>query len=262
VTLIVGIKCEDGIVLGADGAATSGALGRMTIRQPVRKKLAIHQDRVVVGVSGPIGLGQRFNGEICQLWDNRAFSNKKPFQAMAEIAKVLRAHLQVEYSAAQSAQPIIGPQVAQQGVVSTTVVALPISKEACLFQFDQQGAPEQATADLPFVAVGGGQAIADPFLAFLRRVFWPDRLPSLAEGTLAIVWTLKHAIEVAPGGVANPTQLVELKQEGGDFVARELTEDQQGEHLEFVAEAERTLTRLGQPSKASPEPDDPKPPEA
>lgn len=36
-TLIIGIKCRDGIVMGADGAATFEALGQHTIRQETTK---------------------------------------------------------------------------------------------------------------------------------------------------------------------------------------------------------------------------------
>lgn len=62
-TLIVGIKCDDGIVLGADGAATLGVMGQSTVRQAT-KKLDILKESVVVGVSGPVGLAQRIRGEI------------------------------------------------------------------------------------------------------------------------------------------------------------------------------------------------------
>ncbi len=36
-TLIIGIKCSDGIVMGADGAATFATLGQPTIRQETKK---------------------------------------------------------------------------------------------------------------------------------------------------------------------------------------------------------------------------------
>ncbi len=62
-TLIVGLKCSDGIVLGADGAATLGVMGHQTARQTT-KKLTILSESVVVGVSGPVGLAQRVAGEV------------------------------------------------------------------------------------------------------------------------------------------------------------------------------------------------------
>jgi ATP-dependent protease HslVU (ClpYQ) peptidase subunit len=82
-TLIVGIKCRNGIVMGADGAATLGALGQQTIRQET-EKLDILENRIIVGVSGPVGLGQRIRAEIHTLWtDSRVrLVDKKPEEAM------------------------------------------------------------------------------------------------------------------------------------------------------------------------------------
>ena len=68
-TLIVGAKCSDGVVLGADGAATLGdpALGQQTVIQPVHK-LKTLQGRMVMGVSGAVGLGQLYGDRVEALW--------------------------------------------------------------------------------------------------------------------------------------------------------------------------------------------------
>jgi hypothetical protein len=111
-----------------------------------------------------------------------------------------------------------------------------------------------ATPDLPFVSIGSGQAIADPFLALLRRLLWPNREPSLGEATFAIVWTLHHAILTNPGGVADPMQVVWLER---DSKARQLTDDDLLEHRQRVQELEVALTRhveSGGSSEADAEP--------
>jgi len=57
-TLIVGVKCQDSVVVGSDGAATSTTIvGVPTSRQAV-KKLTNLGNKIIVGVSGPVGLGQ------------------------------------------------------------------------------------------------------------------------------------------------------------------------------------------------------------
>lgn len=63
-----------------------------------------------------------------------------------------------------------------------TLVALPVRRVPCLFTFDYNGAPEQMTSELPFVALGSGQPIADPFLALLKRLFWLTSQPTLGRG--------------------------------------------------------------------------------
>lgn len=65
-TLIVGIKSKEGIVLAADGAATLGSMGNRTVIQSV-KKLSTIQDKIIVGVSGSVGLSQRINGVVDKL---------------------------------------------------------------------------------------------------------------------------------------------------------------------------------------------------
>lgn len=239
-TLIIGIKCAEGIVLGADGAATLGVLGQTTARQ-VTKKLSILDDVIVLGVSGPVGLAQRTQGETEALWASKALSGKKPFEAMAIIRLALWKHLEPELKAAQVAMGVVGPQAAAQSAVCSTLLALPVSKNACLFQFDHQGAPEEASDKLPFVAIGLGQPIADPFLAFLRRIFWPGRLPNLSEGVFTTLWALNHAIATAPGGISEPTQIVVLERSNDAWRARELPEEEQQEHQEAITFAEKHL---------------------
>ena len=95
-----------------------------------------------------------------------------------------------------------------------------------------------ATPDLPFSAIGSGQFIADPFLAFLRRMFWNDRPPSLGDGIFATAWTLQHAIESAPSGIAEPIQIMVIDKSGQ---ARELAHAQLKEHTESRTHAEDSL---------------------
>ena len=71
-TLIIGIQCEDGIVLGADGAATlATSLGAGTVRQSVKKLTKIGQC-IAIGTSGPVWSGsafQRLTGKIVDRQD-------------------------------------------------------------------------------------------------------------------------------------------------------------------------------------------------
>lgn len=240
-TLIVGIKCTDGVVLGADGAATYGSLGQPTIRQPVEHKLQIRKDCIVVGVSGPVGLGQRFAFEVEQLYEQKRLSGVAPERAMTIIAEAMRPHILAEIEVAKKVRELVGP-AAIQSALTATLVAVPAMKQPCLFQFDQQGAPEMATADLPFVSIGIGQTIADPFLALLRRLLWPNRLPTLAEATFSVVWTLYHGIQTNAGGVAEPIQVAQLQLASGACRARELQGEELQEHRQFVASTETALT--------------------
>ncbi|MDX6696203.1 MAG: proteasome beta subunit [Blastocatellia bacterium] len=238
-TLIVGVKCSDGIVLGADGAATFGTMGQRTIRQSVTK-LHIISHRVIVGVSGPIGLSQRITGRIENLYQENKFSGLNPVQAMTLIRETIWPDLFGELQAASIAKNVIGP-VAMDSAIASSIVALPLARRPALFQFDQQGAPEEATDDLPFIAIGSGQPTADPFLAFVRKIFWPKVLPSLEMGIFSTLWTLEHAIDTNPGGVADPKQIIVLEKSGKDYQARQLADEDLQEHYEAINAAETAL---------------------
>src|SRR5690348_9720940 len=104
-TLIVGIRADDGIVVGADGAATYGALGTSTIRQET-KKLESIKDSVIIGISGAVGLGQRFTGELKALWDGNKFSGKKPYEAGPIIKTAFWKHAEQEQQPAATSSKI------------------------------------------------------------------------------------------------------------------------------------------------------------
>ena len=215
----------------------------MTVRQPVRK-LSIIEDKIIMGTSGPVGLGQRLADEMSAVWRSQALLNKSPEAAMAHLrVEFFNKHISVEMQAASMARNVIGA-AAQASAVTQTVLALPLRKRLCLIQFDHQGAPELATTDLPFIAIGSGQPIADPFLAFLRRVLWrhhckaSDPLPQLGDGITGALWTLQHAILTNPGGVSDPIQVVILRRDGGDYSARELTDAELAEHKQAIAALE------------------------
>lgn len=241
-TLIVGVKCSDGIVLAADSAATLGAFGDSTIVQNSASKLTVLAGRLIVGTSGHLGLGQRIASVVESLWNNKEFSGVTSVDAMVKLGVAFRQHLFMEAAAAREYAPLVGPGVAARSALSQTLVAMPVSRRLSLFQFDHQGAPEEATEHLPFVSIGNGQRIADPFLAFMRRIFWPPGLPGVREGVFAGVWTLQHAIETHPGGVGG-TVCVAVIEAGkqGEWTARHLEDLEVAEHLQAIAVAEGTL---------------------
>ncbi|MBI2085717.1 hypothetical protein HYT74_00080 [Candidatus Daviesbacteria bacterium] len=236
-TLIIGIVAENGIVVASDGVATLGNLGQFTARQQT-KKLSIVQSKAIVGVSGPVGLGQMLTGELDRLLkDPATFTDKQPDQVMSLISQRFRTILFPELQAAQVTFQLIGG-TARDSAISFSIVALPVNNNPYLFQFNQQGSPEQANDGLPFVAIGSGQQIADPFLAFIRRNFWKDRLPTIGEAEFAAMWTLEQAIQTNPGGIGDPKQMMVLRKAEDHWIAEELEPEQLEEHQESVKNME------------------------
>lgn len=241
-TLLVGVLCNDGVVIGADSAATMGSLGQMTVRQPTVKVEIVH-GQALIATSGPVGLGQRLAGEFGDvLAQNRISANTKPYKAMAALRSSFMPHIAAEMEAAKIAAPVVGPQASQASAISATLLAMSLDGRPRLFQFDHQGAPEEATPSLPWVCLGSGQMIADPFMAFLRGTFWEDgKLPTIAEGMFAVVWTLEQSIDVSPAFLARPIRLFTLTQDGRAGAVRQLEEGELEEHKQGVAEARQLL---------------------
>jgi 20S proteasome alpha/beta subunit len=237
VTLIIGIKCRDGIAVGADGAATLGTIAENTVQQPVRKLFGV-DDELIVGVSGPVAFSQIYSAEIRRL--SKAQFLKRPEKVLSAIRDAVWGNLEKEWKAASTTSGVLG-QAALSSVMSSAVVAMPILDEPSLFQFNHQCTFEEATSDLPFVAIGSGQKLADPFLAFLRRIFWPAKLPHLSDGILATLWTLQQAIRTNAGGVSDPIQIMTLSKIKSRWTAVELTDEDLAEHKQNISDAERAL---------------------
>lgn len=258
-TLIVGILCSDGAVVASDGAATLGSPGSPTVRQEV-KKLDVISEKIIVGVSGPVGLGQKIKHKIGQQWSANEFGSLDQIQVCSKISDGMREHIVPLLQTAQHAVPVVGNGVAASSALSASIVAMIVKHKPVLIQFDFQGASELANEGIPFIAVGSGQQLADPFLAFIRRIFWKDHLPNLNEGIFAALWTLNHAIEVNPGGVSKPIQVAVLKEDNGGC-ALELDESDYQEHYDAIKAAEDKLATFRDEiitssiAEAVPEPD-------
>lgn len=83
-TLVIGIRCSDGVVIGADGAATLATLAEATIRQEVTK-LQVCRDQIIVGTSGFVGLSQLIVSSIDEVWQAESLHNKKSSQVRTAI---------------------------------------------------------------------------------------------------------------------------------------------------------------------------------
>jgi hypothetical protein len=120
---------------------------------------------------------------------------------------------------------------------------------------------------LPFFALGSGQASADVFLAFIRKIFWPRELPSLSEGELATIWTLDEIKRQIPGFVGGETKVATLKQsENGKWKVFSLSEDDIITHRQGIIaiegtmpEAAKVATGAAMIAEAIPEPEEAQP---
>lgn len=272
-TVLVGIVCEDGVVLGADSAETFFASGSSfaTIESLTAKKIQIIGSAVLTATTGAVGLGQRFKEVmndlhargLLPLKDTRGEPPFRDVPVMAQGIHISNATLK-NFERTMS----VAQQQPDRGWGLGALVALPIMDRAELFEFDpvqfhpeRKGDPDehQRERTTRYVSMGSGQVIADPFLAFIRRVFWMTDKPKLSDAKLAVAWTLHQVIQLNTGGVGGDQQIASLEKKEGYWIARELSE---GEFTEQVTELETHvgkyresyLAKFTQPAAAIPKP--------
>lgn len=224
-TILVGVYCTDGIVIGADGSVTFTTGQQRTIEQPTKKKIEIIGERVIVASSGSWGHAQRFQHVVKELWNNNNFKNK----GRIDIGKMLSRNGIEEFQ-----------QTYVQQISLSVLVACPAREGPLLLELPGGVAgfqPEVKTDELWYVSVGSGQLIVDPFLAFFRSIFWKDRPPNLHGGIFITLWALLHACEVNPGGINEPITIAVLEKKKGQLLARTLTEDELAERRNAVKDA-------------------------
>lgn len=236
-TLIVGILCQDGIVVASDSQATFGKEGIPTIGQQHITKVHILSDSIVYSSTGAVGLSQVISNEIKSCWEKKDFHGiKSPEEMMDKIGKKIAGHIAPYLQTANLIRPLVGDASSS---LCKSLVAMHVRKQPCLFTFDFNGAPERATSELPFVSMGSGQSIADPFLAFLKRLLWQNHQPTLPEGRLAAIWTIDHVRLTNPGGVGGKIQTATLYSDKDN--PHVLSEEVIQEHLQQIRVAEEAL---------------------
>jgi 20S proteasome alpha/beta subunit len=200
-TILIGILCDDGIVIGSDSSATFSAGQVPTIEQPIKKVYVVGNDLIFAG-TGPGGLGQRFAAILQQFRSRPEFPQADCLAVVKHISKAAIEDLRFTYGSP-----------GQFGAL----VAFTSSNQLYLCEFAIPAfQPEFKMDDIWFVSMGSGQPIADPFLGLMRRVFFKTSRPKLHEGIWIVTWTLEHAIELNTGGINGPIQIAILTRKAPD----------------------------------------------
>ena len=234
-TVVVGALCADGVVIGSDSAATitAEAERRATIQQPSQKVFVL-EGVTVVASSGSGGLGQRVNDVVERYWEGGENRDKDHLT----IAKDIAVRTQNDWQQTRIALP--APITSLMAFVTNRKFYL------CEMQFGTFQ-PEFRTRELWHASVGSGQILCDPFLGFMRRVFWENQQPNLSEGIFAVTWALQHAISLNTGGIAGPMQIATLTLSRGTRpVARRMNEDELESHKANAKQVELYLSNYWQ----------------
>lgn len=229
-TVIVGVKCTDGIVIGSDGVATSSYGPQPLIKLEYPHKISKISSDILVAASGSIGLSSRFSAHVTKAQETGSFRKN------GRLGSIDIATMSCQDFSASGV-----PRTTHQGYGITTLLAARFSDDVHLIEFgllDFQ--PEIKTSPLHFVSIGSGQNLADPFLAFVNRVIWKNEKPNISMGLLGVYWVLKHTCDFAHGLVGPPIKVGVLRNQNG-WNASILEDADLGQLAQHVQELENRI---------------------
>ena len=240
-TLVIGVLCGDGIVIGADSIATYATpTGEYTVEQKMDSKVHKVDDRVLYAFSGDIGLGQDVMHSLSKSWERNKSKSKENIRKSFSKAVIEPIN---EYAKRSSDVRTLLPREPVYDPSIVSMVAFVAKDQPTLIRYSLEGHPEEYTKGLSFVAIGSGQKEADPFLAFVKRVAWNDRQPrTVKQGIVGVLWALQHVIRVNPGrGVGGEISIGVLERTQGEWQASVQKEERLGLYKGNIESAERSL---------------------
>lgn len=241
-TVLVGILCSDGVVVASDSAATFGTGQMATIGQQSIRKVYKLNPSMIFASTGAVGVGQLISDVFERGYKDGKFKGAaSPEDMMNKLGMAIHDLVLPYLRSGSHVHDLVGNA---QGSLCKSMVAMDVKGSPCLFTFDFNGTPERATQKTPFVSMGAGQPIADPFLAFLHRLFWTESQPTLAEGKLAAAWTIDHVCKTNPGGVGGAVQMMILTKKPEVL---ELGDGEVAEHKQQASGAEAALVKYVRP---------------
>lgn len=138
-TLVIGINCGDGVVIGSDSmATTTDPINRSVNIQQYSTKVHIYDNKVIVGVSGSVGMCQLQLDSLQGQWHSKVLRRDKNAakQFIADTTfKVTQPY--IERSRAFHNGRI------DDSLITALMVAAPLRTGPVLLEFDHQKAVEE-----------------------------------------------------------------------------------------------------------------------
>jgi 20S proteasome alpha/beta subunit len=240
-TILVGVRCTDGVVIGADSMVTSSAGASPLVQEPIAEKLQLVGSKAILACTGSVGLAQRVKIIADEMWKKKQFSG-----AGMKVATTL-AGLALQDFGSSHVQ-----KHPQAGINFGALMAMVVENEPYLVEFGSTDfQPEMKQDTLFCVSMGSGQLLADPFLAFVKRVLWKDKMPDVERAKIGVYWALSYTCGLAAGGVGGTLKLGVLKRQGIDWSASVLADTQ--EQAQYIASLESliSLEKLFEEASAS-----------
>lgn len=228
-TLILGIRCSDGIVVGADSMFTVGApIGR--VRMDGEKIHLLPGNLGIVAFAGDLAVSQLVLDNLRELWPTIQNTDKRS---------------EIKGAISNSIRRVLGDEKVQLDYPEfSALVALPIQHVPSLLLFRGTRPPIEAHDGVYMLRAGTGDHFALLFLKFLERVFWNGKAPpSINDGVFSALWTLNHIIETNAMGIGGPPRIAVLERTDApdNWSSRMFPNHELDEYQEFVESLESSM---------------------
>jgi hypothetical protein len=201
---------------------------QLLFKKQADDKIEIVGNSVIVACTGSVGLGQRVNAIVKGCWDEKIFQ-----KSAVDCSKEISRRVGMDF------QNTGLPRHPQTGLNFGVLLAAPLESQAQLVEFDTINfQPEIKKEKSCYVAIGSGQILAEPFLAFISRVLWKDAVPDVKLGMFGVYWALSHTIQYAPFGIGAPAHLAVLRREAKQWSVQRFDEPDLQETREHIADIE------------------------
>lgn len=126
-----------------------------------------------------VGIGQRLLAVFQDAWSVKQIGKKKDYVQLSlePRNRFWQEVMKAEVDVIDDSGRIMGQLARAQAEHSFLIAVPPLKGESLpsVIHFDWKCTPERLSNSLPTVALGSGQQIADPFLSYIRHVFWKTR---------------------------------------------------------------------------------------
>ena len=223
-TLIVGVKCQDGIVIGSDSLETFPT----DVEQEVSNKIEHLASSALIASAGAVGLSQLIKARLRESW-NDVRDQDNAVNARSVVHEIIWSEVRPALLHAADASEILGEDL-MSSAMSSSLIAFPMQDNPLLLRYSPFANSEEITFEAPFVSIGSGAFQADPFLALVKDVVWNNSHPnSIDDGVFGVLWALQHVSEVNAGlGVGGSPVIATLQKIEGNWEAN----IRQGAHLD------------------------------
>jgi len=220
-TVVVALKFQDGVLIGADSQASDLVVG---VRWPVEKLARVGQHPLVVAFSGSMGMGQRARKQLEDL-DLRTNTFKKPELVQAAMDRAL----QPVYRAIQENSIPPGRPFHVQEIGLTALAAFGAGNACHILEREING--DSCFHDY-FHSIGSGSQTA--YAVF--QTLGGSRLAGLSEAQalMALLRILRTSVNVEMSGVSEPFSVFVVTASQ----VRQLSQDEVEAHIQAVDEWE------------------------